>query len=360
MDTREYRNIAHRSWNRREFIGAVGAGLTVVAAPSIAQQKLRKIAVMTPERGTDMGWNQQGILSAREAAKRTGVQIEVAEGLGYGDIRPIMRELAGNGAQLIIAHASGYNTTAHEVGVERNVPVAVVDTPKKVLKPGLVVDYTLSGHEGAYLAGIMAARMTRTGTLGIIVSGEPPPWNSQSAAFAQGARSVKPGIPIRYAVIGPAAYGDAPGGRRVAEAVIAAGADIVFGQGNGSTMGMLQGITTSKAKDGGKVWLIDVIGDKTSVAQGHLLSSVLWDMTQAFVKMIEDANAGKLGSRPYSIGLADNSVRLLKTAAIPDNVWNEVDAAQKRIASGALKPDQIFDAAAVRALMTDVQAPPAK
>lgn len=349
-----------RSWNRRKFIGTVGASVAVFASPALAQQQVRKIAVMTPERGTDMGWNQQGIVSAREAAKRLGIQVEVAEGLGYGDIRPIMRELAGNGAQLIIAHASGYNTTAHEVGVERNVPVAVVDTPKKVLRPGLVVDYTLSGHEGAYLAGVLAARMTRTGTLGIVVSGEPPPWNAQSAAFVQGARSVKAGIPIRYAVIGPAAFSDAPGGRRVAEAVIAAGADIVFGQGNGSTMGMLQGITTSKAKDGGKVWLIDVIGDKTSVAQGHLLSAVLWDMTQAFVRMVEDINAGKLGQRPYSIGLADNSVRLLKTAAIPDNVWNEIDDIQKKIASGAVKPDRVFDAQTVRARMTDVQAPAPK
>ena len=38
-------------------------------------------------------------------------------------------------------------------------PVAIVDTPD-ALKPGLVADYTLSGHEGAYLAGRLAAKMT--------------------------------------------------------------------------------------------------------------------------------------------------------------------------------------------------------
>ena len=345
---------------RREFIALAGAAVAAGAAGEArAQQQVRKIAIMTPERGTDMGWNQQGIASARAAAQRAGVQIEVAEGLGYPDIRPIMRELAGNGANLIIAHASGYNTTAFEVGVERNVPVAVVDTPRKVVRPGLIVDYTVSGHEGAYLAGIIAARTTRGGTLGIVVSGEPPPWNSQSASFANGARSVKPNIPIRYAVIGPAAYGDAAGGRRVAEAVIAAGADVIFGQGNGATMGMLQGITTSKAKDGGKVMLIDVIGDKSGVAQGHLMSSVLWDMTDVFTRMIEDINAGKLGARPYTIGVADGSVRLLKTAMIPDPVWAEVEQVKGQIASGALKIPYVADAQAVRAMMTDVQAPPA-
>ena len=38
-------------------------------------------------------------------------------------------------------------------------PVAIVDTPSG-LKKGLVADYTLSGHEGAYLAGRLAAKMS--------------------------------------------------------------------------------------------------------------------------------------------------------------------------------------------------------
>jgi simple sugar transport system substrate-binding protein len=351
------------TFERRRILGLAGAALLASATPGFSQQptrRVRKIAIMTPERGTDMGWNQQGIESAREAAKHQGAQIEVAEGIGYGDIRPIMRELAGNGADFIIAHASGYNSTAFEVAVERNVPVAVVDTPRKVVRQGLVVDYTLSGHQGAYLAGMLAARMTRSGTLGIVVSGEPPPWNSQSASFASGARAARANIPIRYAVIGPAAFADAPGGRRVAEAVIASGADIVFGQGNGSTMGMLQAITTARAPDGGRVMLIDVIGDKTKVAQGHLLSSVLWDMTQPFAAMIGDINAGTLGSRRYTIGLADGSVRLLRTEHIPDDAWKEIEQAKARIVKGELEIPYVADAALVRALMTDVQAPAPK
>jgi simple sugar transport system substrate-binding protein len=351
------------TFERRRILGFAGAALLASAAPGLAQQsprRVRKLAIMTPERGTDMGWNQQGIESAREAAKGHGAQLEVAEGIGYGDIRPIMRELATNGADFIIAHASGYNATAFEVAVERNVPAAVVDTPRKVVRQGLVVDYTLSGHQGAYVAGILAARMTRSGTLGIVVSGEPPPWNSQSASFASGARAVRANIPIRYAVIGPAAFADAPGGRRVAEAVIASGADIIFGQGNGSTMGMLQAITTARAADGGRVMLIDVIGDKTKVAQGHLLSSVLWDMTQPFAAMVEDINAGTLGSRRYTIGLADGSVRLLRSEHIPDSTWTEIEQAKARIVSGDLQIPYVADAAQVRAMMTDVQAPAPK
>ena len=184
----------------------------LAAAASAAEVK--KIAILVPEQGTDFGWNQQGVDAAKAVAAKYGLEFLPAEGLGYGDVRPTLRELAAEGVSLMIAHASGYNTAAPEIAAETGVPVAIVDTPEG-LKAGLVADYTLSGHEGAYLAGVMAAHMTRTGTLGIVVSGEPPSWNSQSAGFAQGAKAAKPDIKLIYAVIGPAAYSDAAGGNRV-------------------------------------------------------------------------------------------------------------------------------------------------
>ena len=65
------------------------------ATPATAQVK--KIAVLTPEQGTDFGWNQQGTEAAKAVAKNLGLELEIAGGLGYGDVRPIMRELAAEG-----------------------------------------------------------------------------------------------------------------------------------------------------------------------------------------------------------------------------------------------------------------------
>ncbi|GIX14038.1 MAG: BMP family ABC transporter substrate-binding protein [Paracoccaceae bacterium] len=332
--------------------GAMLAG-TMLAGAGLAAE-VRAIAILTPEEGTDYGWNQQGIEAAKKAGEITGVEVMVAQGLGYGDVRPTLRELAEEGADLMIAHASGYNTAAPEIARETKVPVAIVDTPE-ALTPGLIADYTLSGHEGAYLAGVMAAKMTRTGKVGIVVSGEPPSWNSQSAAFALGVRSVNDKVEVIYAVIGPAAYSDAAGGKRVTESVIAAGADIIFGQGNGSSFGMLQAVETRKAVDGGKVLFIDVIGDKTPIDKGHLLTSVVWDITPVYVAMIEDLRANRFGTRSYAIGLKDDSVRLLKTPQVPDDVWAEVMAVREKIVSGEIEVPAIFDATEVRKLMTRVE-----
>jgi basic membrane protein A len=315
--------------------------------------EVKSIAILTPEEGTDFGWNQQGVEAAKAAAAETGVEVVLAQGLGYGDVRPTLRELAGEGASLMIAHASGYNTAAPEIAAELNVPVAIVDTPT-ALKKGLVADYTLSGHEGAYLAGRLAAKMSRSKSVGIVVSGEPPSWNSQSAGFAEGVKAENPDVKITYAVIGPAAYSDAAGGKRVTESVIATGADIIFGQGNGSSFGMLQAVETVKAADGGKVMFIDVIGDKTSVAKGFLLSSVVWNITPVYVAMINDLKADTFGTKSYAIGLKDDSVKLLKTDNIPDDVWKDIQAIREDIVSGKLKVAPVFEATAVRALMTNV------
>ena len=330
--------------------GALALAVAMTAGAHAAEVK--KLAIMVPEQGTDYGWNQQGVDAAKAVAEKYGLEFMPAEGLGYGDVRPTLRELADDGASLIIAHASGYNTAAPEIAEEKKVPVAITDNPA-AQNPGLVTDYTLSGHEGAYLAGRLAAKMSKTGSVGIVVSGEPPAWNAQSAAFAQGVKEEKAGTKIVYAVIGPAAYSDAAGGKRVTEQVIAAGADVVFGQGDGSSFGMIEAVETNASKN---VWFIDVIGDKSSIDKGHLLSSVLWNMVPVYSAMVEDLKADKFGTHGYKIGLADNSVALLKTKHIPDAAWSSLQDLRQQIIDGKIKVPEVTDAQQVRAMMTSVSA----
>ena len=345
-----------RSEPARAALAAAGAvALAVGFSARAPAADVDSIAVLTPEQGTDYGWNQQAVESARAAAEAAGVEFIPAEGLGYGDIRPTLRELAADGVDLMIAHAAGYNTAAPEIARETGTPVAIVDRPD-ALEPGLVADYTLSGHEGAFLAGRLAAKMTDTGTVGVVVSSEAPSWNSQSAAFAEGVQAENRDVGIRYAVIGPAAYSDAAGAKRVTESVIAAGADIIFGQGNGSTFGMLQAVETTPAADGGKVMFIDVIGNKSELDKGHLLTSVLWDMTPVYTAMIEDLRAGEFGTRGYDIKLADDSVRLLKTPQIPEDTWSEIMDVRQQIVDGEITVEPVFEASEVRSMMSEVEA----
>ncbi|TIV94912.1 MAG: BMP family ABC transporter substrate-binding protein, partial [Mesorhizobium sp.] len=79
-----------------------------------------------------------------------------------------------------------------------------------------------------------------------------------------------------------------------------------------------------------------------------------WNIEPVYAAMIADIKADTFGTKHYSIGLQDDSVKLLKTAAIPDKVWSEIQAVRDDVISGKIKVDPVYDAAAVRALMTSV------
>lgn len=264
-----------------------------------------------------------------------------------------MREFAADGAQLIIGHGSGWNTALAEVANEIGTPVAVVELPQ-AKKPGLVSDYTVSGHDGAYLAGRLSAMMTCTGTVAVVVSAEPMVFNTQSAGFVRGVRDGNPNVRVIYSVVGPAAYADAAAARRVTEQTIAAGADIIFGQGNGASFGMLQAVETTPAVDGKQAWFIDIIGDKTSLDKGYLLTSVIWDLEGVYAQMIDDLRADTYGQASYKIGLADGSVHLLKTKHIPEELWAKVQEIRQEILDGKITVEPVFDAADVHKMVNVV------
>ncbi len=312
---------------------------------------IKTVAILLPEEASDFGWNQQGLDAIQKVAKKMNLKLIVAQGLGYGDIRSTARELIADGAEILFAHAGGYNTAVAEIAKEERTFVAIVDQPQLIVK-NLIVDYTASGHESAFLAGYLAAKTSRSQILGIVTSGEPPAWNAHSFAFIQGAKMANPSVKIHYAVIGPAAYSDASGAKRVTEAVITTGADVILGQGNGSSFGMLQAIESNKAKDGGKVWFIDVIGDKSPIDKGHLLSSVLWNFEPIFEKILTDTKNKSLGDNTYSLKLSDNSTYLLKTPHISEELWKELMQIQEKIIKKEINVKQNYDVKAVHEAIT--------
>ncbi|MEZ5080309.1 MAG: BMP family ABC transporter substrate-binding protein [Thermoleophilia bacterium] len=322
---------------------------STTAASSAAS--IEKIAIAAPEKGNDYGWNQQGVEGATAAAESAGAEIDVADGSGYDDVEPVLRRLAQRGAKLIIAQASGYNTVAPKVAAEFKVPTIVFDSPSATT-PGEVADVETSSQQGAYLAGILAAKTTKTGTLGIVISAADTNWFKQAGGFAAGAKSVNPDVKFKMAQIGQAAYADSAGGKRVTSQVIAAGADVVFGMGDGASFGMLQAVETAKAPAGAdKVWFIDVIGDKTPIdKKGVLLSSVIWDFTKVYEQAIADIGAGTFGDQGYDLSVS-NGISLLRTDHASDEVWAEIDDAQAKIASGEIDVPLTPDQAAVNALI---------
>jgi len=318
---------------------ATGCGGGQVSTTTSPTAKPTKVAIIAPEKANDFGWNQQGVESAKAIAKELGAEIEVSDGAGYGDIAPIYRQLAANKADWIILWASGYNTVGPQLAEETNTKTVVIGGFENGLVPGLCADFETNAQEGAYLAGVVAALMTGSGTVGIVPSADDENWNKMAGGFIVGARATRPDIKIKLAQVGQAAYADAPAARRVTENVIAAGADIIFGMGDGSTFGMIQAVENATPPKGSdKVWFIDVIGDKTSLdTKGVLLTSVVWDYLPLFRAAAAEIQKGTYGRTISYLGLESGGIRLLKSDKIPADVWAAVETAEKGIVAGSIK-----------------------
>jgi simple sugar transport system substrate-binding protein len=333
---------------------ALVAPIAAQDASPAAGSEVDQIAVIVPGSRTNQGWDQQAADALEAVAAEEGVQAVVAENGGYDDITPILRDLAAGGADLIICHASGYQTVCPEFAAESGVPVAVIENEAAV-SPGLVSDIETHAQEVAYLAGVLAGHVTETGTVGVVVSGEPPTWNFMTVGFAEGLKAANPDAQLLYSVIGEAAYDDAAGAKRVTEQQIAADADVIFGMGDGASFGMLQAVEEHNAQDGAnKVWFIDVIGDKQAEHGDALLSSVAYDYTGIYKQMIDDLRAGTFGST-LTMDARNEGVHLLE---IPEEISQEakdaVEEARQAILDGSLTVPVIGDAEEMKAKLAEL------
>ena len=261
--------------------------------------------------------------------------------------RPASGRWSRTAPHLVVAMASGYDVLAPEVAQETGVPVLIVDAPDAMV-PGLVGNVSFEAHPGGYLAGALAGTMTTSNVLGVVISAsEDPNWWKAASGFVQGARDVNPEVQFATASISEFGYDDIEGGNRVTSQVIAAGADIVFGQGDFAAQGMFAAV---EAADG--VWFIDVIGDKTAIdEQGVLLSSVLWDFTDAFVQAAADVEAGTFGTEGYVLDVANGGIGLMETEYWTDEAREAVATAAAGIADGSIGLPDITDQAGYDALV---------
>jgi basic membrane protein A len=307
------------------------------SGPALAGDPPKLVGLAIPEAGTDKGWNEQGKVGLEVIAKKYGFKIELGEALGYGDIKPTLRDMVNKGVDLIITHASGYQTVAPEIARETGVKVTTTENHKDVTA-GLISDIDTQPQGGCYLAGWLAGKMTRSNIVGIVTSAEPPTWNRMSAGFAQGLKASNPNTKLLYSVIGEAAYADAAGAKRNTVDQIAVGADVIFGMGDGASFGMLQASSTKKARDGGKAWFIDVIGDKKSIDKADvLLTSVLWDMSVVYDQIIKSYMDGTFGKQ-YWVSMKSGAIYLLEpNKAVPQDIRAELKEIEKQVLSGKIQ-----------------------
>ncbi|PSL37460.1 nucleoside-binding protein [Labedella gwakjiensis] len=297
--------------------------------------EVTQFALVAPENESDYGYNQAGIEAANAAAEELGIDVTVVPDAGYDNIETVLNQVADGGAQFIVAHASGYNVGAAAAAAAKNVPILIQDAGEEENVPDQIAAVKPEGQEGGYLAGVAAAMATTSKKVGIVVSADNANWFAMSSGFAEGVYSVDPTIQVLYTSVGPAAYADAAGGKVATEQIIASGADVVFGMGDGATLGYLQAIEASE----GVMYIAD-IGDVTPGLSdpSKLLTSVRWNYEPAYVQAIKDVEAGTFGDTTYAVDVENGGMYLQETDQLTSEITEAVDAAAASISDGSITP----------------------
>lgn len=324
-----------------------GRGQSGEQADAGEGRAIEKFSIVAPENESDHGWNQAGLIGAQLASEATGVELEELADSGWDNSDTIFSQVASSGSQFIIAHASGFAQAAQTTADREDVAVLVVDHGEQV--PGKVSVLTTAAEQGAYLAGIAAAMTTTSRKIGIVVSADDLNWFNMSSGFAEGVYSVDPGIEVVYAQLGPAEYADSAGGKSTTEQLIAAGADVIFGMGDGATVGYLQAVETA-ATD---VKYIATIGDVTGVVNdpSTVLTSVLWNFEGAYTSAIEDLEAGTYGEEGYELNLENGGISLQESDGLTPEIQAAVDEATEKIIAGDIVPTAADSADEVKAVI---------
>jgi simple sugar transport system substrate-binding protein len=211
-------------------------------------------------------------------------------------------------------------------------------------------------QENGYLAGVLAAKTTRTGKVGIIISATNVDYFNSAGGFARGVHSVDPNMPISFAEISAEGYDDSAGGKRVATSMIAEGVDVIVGLGDDSSFGYLQAIEAAdeSKSEQEKVWFINAIGDMTPIDKnGVILSAMLVNFNGAYKALVEQLNDGTFGEEPYELNLANGGLAPLKTEHIPAKVWSEIEKVKKEMIAGKIEVPETTKINEVKAALAE-------
>jgi simple sugar transport system substrate-binding protein len=215
--------------NRRKLITL--ASLASVSAcfafgsPAQAQEALKVAFVYVGPVG-DAGWtyaHEQGRLAMQKAlgAKIKSSYVDnVPEG---ADAERVIRKLAADGNKLIFTTSFGFMNPTEKVA--KAFPNVVFEHATGFKTSKNMGVYETRQYEGTYLQGIIAAKMSKTGTLGFVGSFPVPEVIRNINAYTLGAQSVNPNIKTK--VIWVNSWYDPAKERQAAETLIAQGADVL-------------------------------------------------------------------------------------------------------------------------------------
>src|ERR1051325_932878 len=266
---------------RRLFTALTVALLAACARPDSRGAAEFRVALLSPGPISDQSWNAgayQGLMRIRDSL---GAQVSHVQTKTPADFEENFREYGARGYSLVFGHGFEFQDAAKRVAP--SFPKTIYVTTSGNTFGTNIAGIEFSFSDASYLAGMLAASMTRSNILGVIGGTELPPVKASFTAFAAGAKSVKPSIRVLTAFIGN--WDDVSAGKEQALAQIAAGADVIFQNADAAGLGVFQAARERN------IYVVGSNSNQNAVAPNVVLGSVVIDLPHAFLTVAREVRS---------------------------------------------------------------------
>ncbi|MEU7551274.1 BMP family ABC transporter substrate-binding protein [Streptomyces sp. NPDC044571] len=284
------------------------------SSSSATKESTTAIAYDIGGRG-DQSFNDAAFAGLEKAEKELGVkgsEAEPTEGEGEADKVQRLTELARKGSNPVIGVGFSYAPAIKKVAPKfPNTTFGIIDDTS--VTGANIANLVFNEEQGSYLAGVAAAKASKTGTVGFIGGVEVPLIKKFEAGYTQGVKDTNPNAKVLSAYLTqPPDFGgfSKPDlGKAAAQGQLDAGADVVYAAAGLAGSGAIEA-TAGKGK-----WAIGVDSDQYNQAglskyKEHILTSVTKDVSAAVFDLIKSVKDGKPESGEIRYGLDKNGVGL--------------------------------------------------
>ncbi len=257
-------------------------------------------------------------------------------------IEPAMRAFAERNYDLIIGIGFAQTPIIESVAKDYpNIRFAVVDGVSSLPN---VASLVFKEHEGSYLVGTMAAKTSKTGTIGFLGGMDIGLIHRFKEGYEEGARSVNPNIRVipNYVGVTDAAWNNPGKGKEIALAQISKGADVIFTAAGNSGLGAFDAVEQAGKQNGRAThYVIGVDANQNMVKPGFVLTSMVKRVDNAVYSIIEDVVNQRFKAGFHVYGLSEDGVGYAMDENNKDLVTPEMlqvaEEAKKKIIAGEIK-----------------------
>ncbi|MBD0711105.1 MULTISPECIES: BMP family protein [unclassified Streptomyces] len=292
----------------------------------------------------DQSFNDAAYAGLKRAEDELGVKGAEAEpSAGEGDADKVQRltSLARAGNNPVIGVGFAYAPAIEKVAKQFPKTTFGIIDDTSVTGPN-IANLVFNEEQGSYLAGVAAAKTSKTGTVGFIGGVEVPLIKKFEAGYVQGVKDTNPKAKVltQYLTQPPNFDGFSKPdlGKAAAQGQLDKGADVIYAAAGLAGSGAIEAAATA-----GK-WAIGVDSDQYNQAglakyKDHILTSVTKDVADSVFNLIKSVEDGKpqtgeirYGLATDGVGLADSNPAFKKMT----DVIAAVDQAKKNIVDGKI------------------------